>query len=90
MVNTRLSRFVSFKLVDLYRGDKTKVKVSTLYRVEFQYYTSNRPTTFYAYNVAISTYWYLFDLLKLSHKCNIGIPTKELIELMKECRRLKY
>lgn len=89
MVNTRLSRFVSFKTVDLYRGEKTKVKVSTLYRVEFQYYTSNRPATFYAYNVIISTYWYLFNLLKLSYKYQIGIPRKELIELMKECRRLR-
>lgn len=89
MVNTRLSRFVSFRLVDLYRGTRKKVKVSTLYRVEFQYYTSNRPATFYAYNVAIGVYWYLFDLLKLSHKYQIGIPRKELIELMKECRRLR-
>lgn len=89
MVNTRLSRFVSFKTVDLYRGTRKKVKVSTLYRVEFQYYASNRPTTYYTHNVLISTYWHLFTLLHLSYKFNVGIPRKELIGLMKECRMLK-
>lgn len=46
----------------------------------------SRDSFIYCNNIAMGVYWYLFDLLILSHTCHISTPKQRIFELLKECR----
>lgn len=64
----------------------TKPLLGIYYSIEFCYYSYKRPSTIITTNVRNGLYWYLFGILSLSKTCNVGIPKKEILRLMKECR----
>lgn len=89
VLSSNLGQFITISNANLYRGQRKLKKISGVkYCVEFKHYAYNRNSIIYCNNVAMGIYWYLFDKLKLSHHCHVGINKKEIVRLLIECRNL--
>lgn len=88
VIDSKVGKFVTISKVNLYRGWFIGLKKSNVakYKVSFIHHAYKRESTIYCNNVAMGLYWYLFDRLKLSHYCYVGIRRSEILELLKVCR----
>lgn len=87
ILKSKVGKFITISNANLVRGRRKIVPVLGVnFRVDFCHYEYKRASIIYCNNVSMGVYWYLFDLLSLSKRCNVGINKAEILALIKECR----
>lgn len=77
---------IQTKIIRNYRGIRRLIKLRGIYYQVELTYNGDFKEVFVTTNVYNTIYWFMFGLLSLSYRCNIGISSKEIIEALKGLR----
>lgn len=86
IMNSQLGLFCKIGRAAVFKNEFTKPLSGVYFSIDFRYYGYNQSSTIITTNVRNGLYWHLFGILSLSKTCNVGIPKREILRLMKECR----